>query len=157
MPWPMTPSLVFPHQSPPPNLACHCRLPPSSSATVGVRPRHTSAHPPSYLNMLIVALCWRRSSVAKPCCRHHHLSSTSAANSHLQPSSSPSPVVSHRDMYHTNVLMYRTMVLLARPTKVRRLTCDRVKIHRFTIWSGRFAGSPSHPLGKNQIRKDIAR
>ncbi len=29
-------------------------------------------------------------------------------------------VVSCLDMYRTNVLMYRTMVLLARPTKVRR-------------------------------------
>jgi hypothetical protein len=29
-------------------------------------------------------------------------------------------VISHLDMYRTNVLMYRTMVLLARPTKVRR-------------------------------------
>ncbi len=29
------------------------------------------------------------------------------------------PVVSRLDMYHTNVLMYRTMVLLACPTKVR--------------------------------------
>jgi hypothetical protein len=29
-------------------------------------------------------------------------------------------VVSRLDMYHTNVLMYRTMVLLARPTKVGR-------------------------------------
>ncbi len=29
------------------------------------------------------------------------------------------PVVSHLDMYCTNGLMYRTMVLLARPTKVR--------------------------------------
>jgi hypothetical protein len=29
-------------------------------------------------------------------------------------------VVSRLDMYCTNVLMYRTMVLLARPTKVRR-------------------------------------
>jgi hypothetical protein len=28
-------------------------------------------------------------------------------------------VVSRLDMYRTNVLMYRTMVLLARPTKVR--------------------------------------
>jgi hypothetical protein len=30
------------------------------------------------------------------------------------------PVVSRLDMYRTNVLMYRTMVLLVRPTKVRR-------------------------------------
>ncbi len=30
------------------------------------------------------------------------------------------PVVSHLDMYCTNVLMYRMMVLLVRPTKVRR-------------------------------------
>jgi hypothetical protein len=29
-------------------------------------------------------------------------------------------VVSRLEMYHTNVLMYRTMVLLAHPTKVRR-------------------------------------
>ncbi len=29
-------------------------------------------------------------------------------------------VISHLDMYRTNVLMYCTMVLLARPTKVRR-------------------------------------
>ncbi len=43
------------------------------------------------------------------------------------------PVVSHLDMYRINVLMYRTMVLLARPTKVRCWMCDRVKIHRFTI------------------------
>jgi hypothetical protein len=32
----------------------------------------------------------------------------------------PWTVVSHIDMYCTNVLMYRMMVLLARPTKVRR-------------------------------------
>ncbi len=31
-----------------------------------------------------------------------------------------STVVSHLDIHCTNVLMYRTMVLLARPTKVRR-------------------------------------
>jgi hypothetical protein len=30
------------------------------------------------------------------------------------------PVVGRLDMYHTKVLLYRTMVLLARPTKVRR-------------------------------------
>jgi hypothetical protein len=30
------------------------------------------------------------------------------------------PVVGHLDMYRTKVLLYRTMVLLARPTKVRR-------------------------------------
>ncbi len=30
-----------------------------------------------------------------------------------------SPVISRLDMYRTNVLMYRTMVLLVRPTKVR--------------------------------------
>ncbi len=30
-----------------------------------------------------------------------------------------SAVVSRLDMYHTNVFMYHTMVLLARPTKVR--------------------------------------
>jgi hypothetical protein len=29
-------------------------------------------------------------------------------------------VISRLDMYRTNVLMYRTMVLLAHPTKVRR-------------------------------------
>jgi hypothetical protein len=29
-------------------------------------------------------------------------------------------VISRLDMYRTNVLMYRTMVLLVRPTKVRR-------------------------------------
>ncbi len=29
-------------------------------------------------------------------------------------------VLSHLEMYRTNVLMYRTMVFLARPTKVRR-------------------------------------
>ncbi len=29
-------------------------------------------------------------------------------------------VVGHLDMYHTKVLLYHTMVLLARPTKVRR-------------------------------------
>jgi hypothetical protein len=34
--------------------------------------------------------------------------------------SDDSLVVSHLDMYHTNVLMYRMMVLLARLTKVRR-------------------------------------
>ncbi len=28
-------------------------------------------------------------------------------------------VISHIDMYRTNVLMYRKMILLARPTKVR--------------------------------------
>ncbi len=33
-------------------------------------------------------------------------------------------VISHLDMYHTNVLMYRTMGLLARPTKVRHQTCE---------------------------------
>ncbi len=32
----------------------------------------------------------------------------------------PDAVVSRLDMYCTNVLMYRTMVLLAHPTKVRR-------------------------------------
>jgi hypothetical protein len=37
-----------------------------------------------------------------------------------KPNSEIPPVVSRLDMYHTNVLMYRTMVLLARPTKVRR-------------------------------------
>jgi hypothetical protein len=30
------------------------------------------------------------------------------------------PVVCHLDMYCTKVIMYRTMVLMARPTKVRR-------------------------------------
>ncbi len=50
-------------------------------------------------------------------------------------------VVGRLDMYHTKVLLYRTMVLLARPTKVRRQTCDRVKIHRFTISSDRFTES----------------
>ncbi len=54
-------------------------------------------------------------------------------------------VVGRLDVYRTKVLLYRTMVLLARPTKVRCQTCDRVKIHRFTIGSGRFADSPSHP------------
>ncbi len=89
------PSLVLLHCSPPPNLACCCRLPPLSSATVVDRCRRTSACPPSYLKMLIVALCWPCcSSVAEPChCHcHHHLSSTGAANSGLQPSSPPSPI-----------------------------------------------------------------
>jgi hypothetical protein len=31
-----------------------------------------------------------------------------------------------------------------------------VKIHRFTISSGRFKDSSFHPMGRNQIRKDIA-
>ncbi len=48
-------------------------------------------------------------------------------------------------MYRTKVLMYHTMVLMAHLTKVRHQTCDRVKIHRFTIGSGRFADLPSHP------------
>ena len=30
------------------------------------------------------------------------------------------------------------------------------QIRRFNIWSGRFADSPSHPLGRKWIRKDIA-
>jgi hypothetical protein len=30
------------------------------------------------------------------------------------------PVIGHLDMYRTKVLLYRTMVLLVRPTKVRR-------------------------------------
>jgi hypothetical protein len=33
-------------------------------------------------------------------------------------------VVSRLDMFRTNVLMYRTMVLLARQTQVRRQTCE---------------------------------
>jgi hypothetical protein len=53
------------------------------------------------------------------CCRHHSCC----------PRHRPLPdycpcchchVVSHLDMYRTNVLMYRTMVLLVHPTKVRR-------------------------------------
>jgi hypothetical protein len=32
-----------------------------------------------------------------------------------------------------------------------------VKIHRFTISSGRFTDSSFHPIVRNQIRKDIAR
>ncbi len=87
------PSLILLHRSLPPNLACRCRLPPSSSAIVVVCHRRTSACPPSYLKMLIVALCWPCcSSVAEPCCCHRHLSSNGAADSCLQPSSPPSPI-----------------------------------------------------------------
>ncbi len=56
--------------------------------------------------------------------------------------------------YKCNI--YRTMVLLARPTKVRRYMCDRVKIHRFTIWSSRFTDLIFHSTIRNRIIKDIA-
>ena len=71
--------------SPPPNLACCCHPPQLSSATAVVRRRRTSAaRPPSYLKILIVALCGRcRSSVAEPRCRHCHPSADGAANYHL--------------------------------------------------------------------------
>jgi hypothetical protein len=37
-------------------------------------------------------------------------------------------VVSRLDMYRKKVLMYRTMVLMVHPTKVRHLTCEGARL-----------------------------
>ncbi len=86
--------------------------------------------PPSHVATIMLPCCHLEALMppSPPLCCHHHPNAATLlppySRHHKAVATTalpcPPPVVSRLDMYLTNVLMYRTMVLLAHPTKVRR-------------------------------------